>query len=115
MPRVERAAEAAAERRRIRRGLAAEPTVATRRDSIADAGRRARHDRAAAGVRGLRLAWDRLERGAAEPAARCRPWGSALAVVGLAGIGVGPAPAARRALGGPALPAARDGWLTTRR
>jgi beta-lactamase regulating signal transducer with metallopeptidase domain len=37
----------------------------------------------------LHLAWDRLERGAAEPAARCRPWGSLLAVLALAGTGAG--------------------------
>lgn len=38
---------------------------------------------------GLRRAWARFERGAAEPAARCRPWGGILAVVALAGTGVG--------------------------
>jgi hypothetical protein len=37
----------------------------------------------------LRLAWDRLERGAAEPAARCRPWGSLLAILALAGATAG--------------------------
>ena len=37
----------------------------------------------------LRLAWDRVGRGAAEPAARFRPWGSTLAVVALAGTAVG--------------------------
>ena len=38
---------------------------------------------------GIRLAWARLERGAAAPAARCRPWGTSLAVVALAGSGLG--------------------------
>ncbi|SIO34877.1 Signal transducer regulating beta-lactamase production, contains metallopeptidase domain [Singulisphaera sp. GP187] len=37
----------------------------------------------------LRSVWQRLETTAAEPAARCRPWGSALAAVALAGTGVG--------------------------
>ena len=37
----------------------------------------------------LRVAWDRLERGTAEPATRFRPWGSTLAAVALAGTGVG--------------------------
>ncbi len=37
----------------------------------------------------LRVAWDRLERGAAEPAARCRPWGSILATLALAGTAAG--------------------------
>ncbi len=38
---------------------------------------------------GLRLAWARLERGAAAPAARFRHWGTSLAVVALAGSGIG--------------------------
>ncbi len=37
----------------------------------------------------LRLAWDRIEHGTAEPAARFRPWGSTLAAVAMAGTGVG--------------------------
>ncbi len=37
----------------------------------------------------LRRAWARLGRGAAAPAARCRPWGGVLAAVGLTGMGVG--------------------------
>jgi beta-lactamase regulating signal transducer with metallopeptidase domain len=37
----------------------------------------------------LGLAWDRLGRGAAEPVARARPWGSILAVIALAGTAVG--------------------------
>ena len=37
----------------------------------------------------LRLAWARFERGAAEPAALCRPWGGVLAVATLGGTGVG--------------------------
>ena len=41
------------------------------------------------GLAGLRVAWTRFERGAAEPAARCRTWGRVLAVVALAGTGVG--------------------------
>jgi hypothetical protein len=41
------------------------------------------------GLAGLRVAWTRFERGAAEPAARCRPWSRLLAVVALAGSGVG--------------------------
>jgi hypothetical protein len=41
------------------------------------------------GLAGLRLAWTRFERGAAEPAARCRPWSRLLAVVALAGTGLG--------------------------
>ncbi len=41
------------------------------------------------GLAGLRVAWNRFERGAAEPAARCRPWSRLLAVVALAGTGVG--------------------------
>jgi hypothetical protein len=41
------------------------------------------------GLADLRLAWSRLERGAAEPAARCRPWGTLLAVVALAGTSFG--------------------------
>src|SRR5262249_6588132 len=41
------------------------------------------------GLATLRVTWSRLERGAAEPAARCRPWGHLLAVVALAGTGVG--------------------------
>jgi len=41
------------------------------------------------GLAGLRVAWTRFERGAAEPAARCRPWSRLLAVVALAGTGVG--------------------------
>jgi beta-lactamase regulating signal transducer with metallopeptidase domain len=36
-----------------------------------------------------RVAWARIERGAAEPAERVRPWGRALAVVVLAGIAIG--------------------------
>jgi beta-lactamase regulating signal transducer with metallopeptidase domain len=35
----------------------------------------------------LRLVWDRLERSTAEPAARCRPWGSVVAVVASLGMG----------------------------
>lgn len=38
---------------------------------------------------GLRVAWARFERGAAEPAARCRPWGGVLAVFALAGTAAG--------------------------
>src|SRR5262249_30311139 len=41
------------------------------------------------GLADLRMAWTRFERGAAEPAARCRPWSRLLAVVALAGTGVG--------------------------
>jgi hypothetical protein len=41
------------------------------------------------GLAGLRVAWTRFERGAAEPAAKCRPWSRLLAVVALAGMGVG--------------------------
>jgi hypothetical protein len=41
------------------------------------------------GLAGLRLAWTRFERRAAEPAARCRPWSRLLAVVALAGTGLG--------------------------
>jgi beta-lactamase regulating signal transducer with metallopeptidase domain len=37
----------------------------------------------------LRAVWDRFERTTAAPAARCRPWGSALALVCLAGAGLG--------------------------
>ncbi|MDR3635457.1 MAG: M56 family metallopeptidase [Isosphaeraceae bacterium] len=37
----------------------------------------------------LARAWARLERGASAPAARCRPWGSALAGLALAGTGAG--------------------------
>jgi hypothetical protein len=37
----------------------------------------------------LRLAWDRVGRGAAEPAVRFRPWGSTLAVVAMAGTAAG--------------------------
>ena len=55
----------------------------------------------------LRLAWDRLERGAAEPAARFRPWGSTLAVVALAGTAVGLLRLIDRALGGRSLPPSR--------
>ncbi len=36
-----------------------------------------------------RVAWARLERGAAGPAERCRPWGSTLAAVALAGTAAG--------------------------
>jgi beta-lactamase regulating signal transducer with metallopeptidase domain len=38
---------------------------------------------------GFRLAWSRFERQAAGPVARFWPWGKALAVVGLAGSGIG--------------------------
>jgi beta-lactamase regulating signal transducer with metallopeptidase domain len=38
---------------------------------------------------GWRAAWARFERGAAEPAARCRPWGGVLAAVALAGTATG--------------------------
>ncbi|MDR3621148.1 MAG: antirepressor regulating drug resistance protein, partial [Paludisphaera borealis] len=38
---------------------------------------------------GLRLAWDRIERGAAEPAARVRPWGGVVALVALGGMAFG--------------------------
>ncbi len=41
------------------------------------------------GLAGLRLAWTRFEREAAEPAARCRPWSSFLAAAALAGTGFG--------------------------
>ncbi len=37
----------------------------------------------------LRAVWEALDRTAAEPAARCRPWGRALAVSCLAGVGGG--------------------------
>src|SRR5262249_28977936 len=37
----------------------------------------------------LRAVWETLDRTAAEPAARCRPWGRALAVCCLAGAGGG--------------------------
>jgi hypothetical protein len=37
----------------------------------------------------LRLAWDRVGRGAAEPAVRVRPWGSILAAVAMGGTAVG--------------------------
>ena len=37
----------------------------------------------------LRGFWGRLERGAAAPAARVRPWGRALAILGLVGTGLG--------------------------
>ena len=37
----------------------------------------------------LRAVWERFERTAAEPAARCRPWGTSLALACLTGIGVG--------------------------
>ena len=40
-------------------------------------------------VAGLRLAWARFERGAAAPAARCRPWGTGLAILALAGSAAG--------------------------
>jgi hypothetical protein len=38
---------------------------------------------------GVRVAWASFERGAGEPAARCRPWGTLLAVAALAGTAVG--------------------------
>jgi hypothetical protein len=38
---------------------------------------------------GWRVAWARFERGAAEPAARCRPWAGGLAVLFLAGTAAG--------------------------
>ncbi len=41
------------------------------------------------GLAWLRLAWDRVGRGAAEPAVRFRPWGSTLAAVAMAGTAVG--------------------------
>jgi hypothetical protein len=41
------------------------------------------------GLAGLRVVWNRFERGVAEPAARCRPWSRLLAVVALAGTGLG--------------------------
>ena len=41
------------------------------------------------GARGSAAGLGRLERGAAAPAARCRPWGTSLAVVALAGSAVG--------------------------
>ena len=37
----------------------------------------------------LRAVWERFERTTAEPAARCRPWGSSLALAWLTGAGVG--------------------------
>lgn len=37
----------------------------------------------------FRRAWARLERGAAVPAAQCRPWGSVLGALALAGMGAG--------------------------
>jgi hypothetical protein len=40
-------------------------------------------------VAGIRLAWARLERGTAAPAARCRPWGTWLAAAALAGWAIG--------------------------
>jgi hypothetical protein len=36
-------------------------------------------------LEGLQVAWARIENGAAEPAAMCRPWGRLLAIVALAG------------------------------
>jgi beta-lactamase regulating signal transducer with metallopeptidase domain len=41
------------------------------------------------GLAWLRLAWDRLGRGAAEPAVRVRPWGNILAIAAMAGIAAG--------------------------
>ena len=38
---------------------------------------------------GWRVAWDRLGRGAAEPAVRLRPWGGVLAALAIAGTGAG--------------------------
>ena len=38
---------------------------------------------------GWRVAWDRLGRGAAEPAVRFRPWGGVLAALAIAGTGAG--------------------------
>jgi len=52
----------------------------------------------------FRLAWDRLEAGASEPAARCRPWGGWLAAVVLGAMGVS---LARLALGLVAVQACR--------
>lgn len=46
-------------------------------------------DRAWLTLAALRSAWHRLDRTVAEPAARVRPWGTALAVVGLVGAGAG--------------------------
>ncbi len=72
----------------------------------------ARHAPAADGggtLAWLRLAWDRLERGAAEPAARFRPWGSTSG--GRRDGRDGPSACLRliaRALGGRALPPARS-------
>jgi beta-lactamase regulating signal transducer with metallopeptidase domain len=68
---------------------------AARPDAIRASERRAADIPATAGpgltvsLTRLRGAWSRLERGAAAPAVRCRPWGSALAVAGLAGSGFG--------------------------
>jgi len=61
----------------------AEPSGAPTRDAPA---------RPAGGGRsltGLRVAWARFGRGAAEPAARCRPWGGVLASLALAGTAAG--------------------------
>jgi beta-lactamase regulating signal transducer with metallopeptidase domain len=41
------------------------------------------------GLAWLRLAWDRLGRGAAEPAVRVWPWGNILAIVAMAGTAAG--------------------------
>ncbi len=38
---------------------------------------------------GWRVAWDRIGRGAAEPAARLRPWGGVLSALAIAGTGAG--------------------------
>jgi beta-lactamase regulating signal transducer with metallopeptidase domain len=83
------------------------PTSATvsvaRRESVAASGRveqgRGRGDFVPAGAPAgdpspftfarLRAVWERFERATAEPAARCRPWGSSLALAWLTGAGVG--------------------------
>ena len=70
----------------------AQPTRATAPPAAVEAGRGPDLNIAAPSVPGwdlsrLRSVWDRLGRGAAEPAARVRPWGSVLAVLTLAGMG----------------------------
>ena len=59
------------------------------------------------GLAGLRVAWARFERGAAEPAARCRPWGQPTGGRRAGRDGCRPAPPGHRALGGPDLATAR--------
>jgi beta-lactamase regulating signal transducer with metallopeptidase domain len=65
--------------------------VATLAESpIADGRDAPRHPTSGPGLfAGWRVAWARLERGAAEPAERCRPWGTMLASLALAGSAAG--------------------------